>query len=139
MKLGKRQPSSTLKFVISLFIMALCMEGYVPFVGNDGHTTIPLIATLVLTTLFVCAELCLSPIGLSLSSKLAPDAFKTQMLALFYLSTALGMALGGTLSGYFTAANEVAWFQGMAVFSLAGGLFLLCFLPLIKRVAPGDY
>lgn len=43
--------------------------------------------------MFTLAELLLSPVGLSVTTKLAPEAFHTQMVALCYLSVSLGMAI----------------------------------------------
>jgi proton-dependent oligopeptide transporter, POT family len=42
---------------------------------------------------FTLAELLLSPVGLSVTTKLAPEAFHTQMVALCYLSVSLGTAI----------------------------------------------
>ena len=42
------------------------------------------------------AESLLSPVGLSLATKLAPAAFRTQMVALFFPSIALGTAMSGS-------------------------------------------
>ena len=43
--------------------------------------------------MFTLAELLLSPVGLSVTTKLAPEAFHTQMVAPFYLSVSLGTAI----------------------------------------------
>src|SRR5690242_19456906 len=43
-------------------------------------------------------ELCLSPVGLSVTTKLAPRAFASQMIGLWYLAIAVGDAIGGQLT-----------------------------------------
>lgn len=49
---------------------------------------------------FTLAELLLSSVGLSVTTQLAPDAFHTQMVALFYLSVSLGTAISGELARF---------------------------------------
>ena len=48
--------------------------------------------------------------GLSLSTKLAPARFHTQMVALYFLSVALGTAIAGRLAGYYDADDETGYF-----------------------------
>ncbi|MGJ8525271.1 Di-/tripeptide transporter [Halomonadaceae bacterium LMG 33818] len=136
-RLGHRQPSSTIKFVIALVILAISYAGYIPFVGT-GHP-VPLWVPVAMVFIFACAEMCISPIGLSLSTKLAPKAFQTQMVALFMLSLALGFAMGGRLGQYYTESHAVLYFSSLVMIGLVTALVLLCFFPMIKRLAPGDY
>lgn len=56
------------------------------------------------------AELLLSPVGLSVTTKLAPKVFHTQMVALFFLSVSLGTAISGQLATFYSADNEVVYF-----------------------------
>lgn len=137
-RLGKRQPSSTAKFVIALFLIAISFTAYYPFLGQSDHQ-MPLVAQLMQLFIFTCAEIFLAPIGMSLAIKLAPQAFKSQMLALFYLSLAFGLAGGGVLGSYYNEQQEVSWFLGMAAFGALAGILLWCAAPLIRRVAPHAY
>ncbi|WP_027966353.1 peptide MFS transporter [Halomonas halocynthiae] len=134
--LGKRQPSSAGKFVIAMFLIGLTFLGFVPFLSGLAET-MPLVMLVVLLLGFTFAELCLSPIGLSVSTKLAPKAFQTQMLALFFISMALGFAAGGELGSFYTAESEATYFLVMAAIGLTGGAMLLLCLPLIKKVMQG--
>ena len=95
-RLGHRQPGSALKFSIGLFVMGLAFLAFIPLAG-EGKT--PLLALVGILFLFTLAELFLSPIGLSVTTKLAPKAFHTQMVALFFLSVSLGTTLAGILAG----------------------------------------
>lgn len=52
---------------------------------------------IILYLLHTMGELCLSPIGLSLVSKLAPQRFSSLLFGVFFLSNASGYALAGTL------------------------------------------
>ncbi len=86
-----KQPGSPLKFAIGLFVMGLAFLAFIPLAGG-GKT--PLLALVGILFLFTLAELFLSPIGLSVTTKLAPQAFHTQMVALFFLSVSLGTDAG---------------------------------------------
>jgi POT family proton-dependent oligopeptide transporter len=51
--------------------------------AGGGANTAPLLMLVVILPVFSVAELLLSPVGLSLSTKLAPAAFRTQVVALW--------------------------------------------------------
>ncbi|MGC3874921.1 peptide MFS transporter [Halomonas sp. GXIMD04776] len=134
--LGKRQPSSTAKFIIAMVIIGLTFLGYLPYLGAQGES-MPLIMLVILLIGFTASELCLSPIGLSVSTKLAPGAFQTQMLALFFMSLALGFAAGGKLGTFYTEETEVGYFIAMAVIGMLTAVLLLVCLPFIRRATQG--
>ncbi|MFD2192032.1 peptide MFS transporter [Pistricoccus aurantiacus] len=134
--LGKRQPTSAGKFVIAMFIIGFTFLGYLPYLGAQG-ANMPLAMLVVLLLGFTASELCLSPIGLSVSTKLAPKAFQTQMLALFFMSLALGFAAGGKLGTFYTEDTEVAYFIAMAVIGVLTAVLLLACLPFIKKAMQG--
>ncbi|MEO5779106.1 MULTISPECIES: peptide MFS transporter [Arthrobacter] len=119
-RLGRKQPGSALKFSIGLFVMGLAFLAFIPLAG-EGKT--PLLAIVGILFLFTLAELFLSPIGLSVTTKLAPKAFHTQMVALFFLSVSLGTTLAGILAGLYNPADELPYFIGIggtAMFLAAG-------------------
>lgn len=66
--------------------------------GGTGRTS-PALAVAGILLLFSVAELMLSPIGLSVSTKPAPAAFRTQMVGLDHLSVAAGTPTAGALAG----------------------------------------
>ena len=59
---------------------------------------------------FAVSELLLSPIGLSVTTKLAPEAFRAQMMALYFFSVGLGTSMSGVLASYYDPAREFAYF-----------------------------
>ena len=65
--------------------------------AGGGPNSAPLLGLVGVLFVFTVAELLLSPVGLSVSTKLAPATFHTQMVALFFLSIALGTAMSGLL------------------------------------------
>ncbi len=133
-KLGKKQPSSPMKFAVGLLVMGLAFLAFIPLSGA-GKT--PLLALVGILFLFTLAELFLSPIGLSVSTKLAPKAFHTQMVALFFLSVSLGTTLAGILAGLYNPDNELPYFLGIggAAVVLAAGL--AAGAPAIKKLMAG--
>ncbi len=108
-KLGDRQPSTPLKFAAGTFLMGVAFILFLPFSGGGANST-PLLWIVLILFFFTMAELFLSPVGQSLSTKLAPQAFRTQMIALFFLSVALGSSMAGTLSAQYDPENETPYF-----------------------------
>jgi proton-dependent oligopeptide transporter, POT family len=86
---------------------------------------------------FTIAELLISPVGLSLSTKLAPEAFHTQMVALFFLSIALGTAMSGVLAGYYHPDSETAYFGVLGGIAIVIGIVLLLLTPIITKLMSG--
>ena len=96
---------------------------------------------LVLTYLLhTFAELCLSPVGLSYFSKLAPPRFVGQVMGLWFLSLALGSNLAGQLSGEIDASHLEslpALFLKIFWYGLLGGAVMLLLAPALKRLMAG--
>ncbi len=134
-KLGPRQPSTPIKFALGVVGMGVAFLIFLTMAGTTGATS-PL-GLVVILLFFTIAELLLSPIGLSLSTKLAPAAFRTQMVALFFLSVAAGSSLAGVLAGYYTPENEVAYFSTVGGAAIVLGGLIALISPWVKRRMPG--
>lgn len=134
-KLGPRQPSTPIKFASGTggmgvaFLLFLLMP--------SGPHTAPIWAVGLVLAVFTMAELMLSPIGLSVSTKLAPKAFHTQMVALFFLSVSLGTALSGTLGSYYDENNEAPYFTILGVTAIVVGAIVALASPGIKKLMSG--
>ena len=89
-----------------------------------GPNSTPLLALIGIVLVFTLAELLLSPVGLSVTTKLAPEAFHTQMVALFYLSVSLGTAILGELGRFYTAENEGTYFGARGGIAIGIGALL---------------
>lgn len=122
-------PSSPLKFGFGLILLG---AGFAVMIGaanivSDGGKAAPywLILTYLLHTL---GELCLSPVGLSAITRLAPRRFTGQMMGLWFASSALGNIIAGLLAGRFSA-DAVSDFPGLytqiVIVSAACGLVLI--------------
>jgi proton-dependent oligopeptide transporter, POT family len=133
-KLGHRQPTTPTKFSIALMVMGLA---YLSFIPLSGLKSVPLLAIVWILFLFTIAELMLSPVGLSLATKLAPKAFHTQMVALFFLSVSLGTALSGVFAGYYNQKNDAPYFSVIGVVAIILGVALLLSSKPIKRLMAG--
>ncbi|MGK5685487.1 peptide MFS transporter [Actinoplanes sp. URMC 104] len=133
-RLGDRQPSTPVKFAAGTAIMGVAFLLFLPFAGA---ASVPLLGLTGILFVFTIAELLLSPVGLSLTTKLAPQAFRTQMVALFFLSVALGTALSGTLAGYYSEDREVAYFGILGLIAIVLGGILLALSPLLRRLMGG--
>jgi len=123
-KLGTRQPSTPVKFALGTIGVGLAFLLFIPFAGTGENGT-PLLAIMMILLVFTVSELMLSPVGLSISTKLAPERFRTQMVALFFLSVALGSALSGSLAGYYDPQNEVPYFGILGAVAIVLGAALL--------------
>ena len=90
--------------------------------------------------LSACGELCLSPVGLSSTTKLAPARFAAQAMGLWFLTLALGSFLAGLLSGNYDAqklATLPALYLELFWWSAVGGIVMLLITPPVKRLMAG--
>ncbi|MGQ4668392.1 peptide MFS transporter [Metabacillus halosaccharovorans] len=127
-KLGDRQPTVPKKFSLGLLFAGLSfIVILVPgALTGEGELVSPL--WLVLSYfIVVLGELCLSPVGLSATTKLAPNAFSAQTMSLWFLSSAAAQAINAQIVGFYTPETENLYFGtiGGAAIILAIILFLL--------------
>ncbi|OAN33063.1 peptide MFS transporter [Microbacterium sp. H83] len=128
-RLGTRQPSTPVKFAFGAIIMGAAFLLFLPFAGGGANST-PLLAIVGILLVFTIAELLISPVGLSVTTKLAPAVFHTQMVALFFLSIALGTAISGWLVQFYDPENEIPYF------SILGGIAIIVGIGLLLAVKP---
>ena len=74
-----------------------------------------------------------SPVGLSLSTKLSPEAMPVLMISLYYLAVALGTALSGSLAGFYSADTEAAYFGTLGAITIGIGVLTLALSRTITR------
>lgn len=98
-KLGDKQPSSPTKMAIGLLLVSI---GYIIIAfgvnGVDTTTRVSMIWLLSLYFIHTIGELCLSPIGLSMVSKLSPIRFSSLLMGTWFLANALANKFAGNLS-----------------------------------------
>ncbi|KIL49280.1 peptide MFS transporter [Jeotgalibacillus soli] len=134
-KLGERQPSIPKKFSFGLLFAGLSFIVILlpAYLGGSDSLVNPL--WLVLSYfIVVLGELCLSPVGLSATTKLAPAAFSAQTMSLWFLSNAAAQALNAQIVKFYTPETEMVYFGiiGGAAIVLSILLFLLA--PIIQRL-----
>jgi POT family proton-dependent oligopeptide transporter len=107
LRANNREPISPFKQAIGLLLIAVSyfiIAYNVKDLGNNGLLAIKWLILLYLIQ--TCAELCLSPIGLSLVGKLSPKRFSSLLYGVFFLSNAAGYALAGTLGSIMPATGD---------------------------------
>jgi len=143
--MGKKNPSIPRKFGLGLLFngsaFALLMYALSMLVGPDNK--IPFWTLAMVYVLQSVGELCLSPIGLSMVTKLAPTRLVGMGMGGWFLST----GIGNNLSGIF--ASLVSGEKGMSVESalsgytmgfwalIGGGVILFLIAPLIQKLMHG--
>ncbi len=129
--LGKKnvEPSSPVKQALGLFLLAM---GYlviafgVKDIAPGEKSSIFWITALYL--LHTMGELCLSPIGLSMVSKLSPVRFSSLLMGVWFLSTAAANKFAGILSSYYPEGGAVKSFMGYQVATLYDFFMLFVFM-----------
>jgi len=135
-KMGTKQPTTPIKFALGTGIMGIAFLLFLPFAGGGANST-PILAIIGILFVFTVAELLLSPVGLSVSTKLAPKSFRTQMVALFFLSVALGTAISGQLASLYSTKTEGVYFGVIGGVAIVLGLALAAISPWVKRMMSG--
>jgi POT family proton-dependent oligopeptide transporter len=137
-RLGPRQPSSPVKFALGLFFVGLGFVLIVPAakMTQQGVLVSPwwLIGLYFLHTI---GELCLSPVGLSIVTKLAPARIVGAMMGLWFLSIGVGNKLAGMAGGLFETLPLPKLFGAVAGVTFAAALILLAITPWLRRLMGG--
>lgn len=138
--LGKRrmEPSSPLKFALGLLQLAagfFVMYLGAKQAGPDGrcHIMYLVIGFLLHTT----GELCLSPVGLSTMTKLAPARMVSTVMGVWFLSSSLGNIFGGYIGGLTEHAGFASVFFWIAVATAISAVLLIALVAPLKRMMHG--
>ncbi len=129
-----KEPTSVEKFAIALFLIAVSfvLLAYAGCLSVKG-----LVSPLWLVVgyfIMTVAELCLSPIGLSLVSKLAPKKFLSLIMGCWFLTSFLGNLIAGVIGGKYEIVSPSQLFGLLAIVSFVSFLLLLCFVPKLNRL-----
>lgn len=139
-KLGKREPSSPAKFAYGLLFLGMGIALMVPasLAAQTGKVS-PLWLTLVYF-LQVVGELCLSPVGLSTVTKLSPARMVGMMMGVWFLASAFGNMLAGTLSTMFDEKNLsslTTLYGGLGGAVLLATAILFALTPTVRKLMGG--
>ena len=112
--------------------MGLAFLLFLPWANGAPNSTPLLAIVLILLRFHDRRAVHLAP-GLSVTTKLAPERFHTQMVALYFLSVALGTAIAGWLAQFYDPTNEVPYFTILGIIAILLGLALLASVrPVLK-------
>jgi POT family proton-dependent oligopeptide transporter len=142
----KIEPNSVVKFGLGFLFLAGAFYIFYStrfFAGPDGKTSLNIFTLAYLVITF--GELCLSPIGLSLMTKLAPKKLWGMMMGMWFLASGYGHYVAGLLGKGMTAPGDTATtyeklvayttgYKELAIYGLICGVILLALSPVIKNL-----
>jgi len=110
-KLGARQPSVPMKFSLGLLFAGLSfLVILLPAYFGGSHSLVNPLWLVLSYFIIVLGELCLSPVGLSVTTKLAPAAFSAQTMSLWFLSNAAAQAINAQIVKFYSPETEMIYF-----------------------------
>ena len=137
-RLGRYEPSSPAKFAYGLLFVSLAFLLLVPAgaFAQGGSKVSPwwLIVAYAITEV---GELCLSPVGLSVVTKLSPVRIVGLMMGVFFLSNAAGNKIAGWAAGFLGAMPIATLFGTVAAVTLGASIVLFLLVPWIKKLMGG--
>ncbi|MGR8919598.1 MAG: peptide MFS transporter [Gammaproteobacteria bacterium] len=134
LRLGPREPSSPAKFAIGLLFMGL---GWAVMIGAaaasaDGTLVSPLWLA-VMYLLHAIGEMCLSPVGLSAMSRLAPARIAGLTMGVWFLASSIGSYLGGRVAGLYDTLSLVSIFATLTAIAVVAMLVMAALVRPLKR------
>ena len=145
----KSEPNTMIKFGFGFLFLALAFYIFYAtrfFADENGVTSLDIftVAYLVITL----GELCLSPIGLSIMTKLAPKHLWGVMMGMWFLASAYGQYAAGILGAGMANPDEnatnteklISYTNGyyqLAIYALIAGVVVIALSPLIKKLMGG--
>jgi len=137
--LGEREPSSPAKFTYGLLFAGLGFAVVALAAKQFERTHLP-VSPLWLVGVYCChsiGEVCLSPVGLSTVTKLAPSRIVGQMMGVWFLSIALGNFIGGQVAGFFERFPLPQLFAAVFLTSCVSALILTFLVRPIRELMGG--
>src|SRR5690606_887395 len=143
----KLEPNTVVKFGLGFVLLGIAfyMFYYTRFFAdwNTGKTNLELFTFGYLVVTF--AELCLSPIGLSIVTKLSPQRLGGMMMGLWFLASAYGQYVAGLLGSHMSSPDEKApaavklelfteGYKQLGIYALIAGVLLIVIAPLVRKL-----
>ncbi|MDA2380955.1 peptide MFS transporter [Bacillus cereus] len=137
-KLNSRQPSTANKFAIGLLFAGLSfLVMIIPAYVHGTQSLVSPIWLVISFLLVVIGELCLSPVGLSITTKLAPAAFSAQTMSLWFLTSAAAQAINAQIVRLYTPETEIIYFGVIGGLSILLSVILYFMAPKIQELMKG--
>jgi proton-dependent oligopeptide transporter, POT family len=142
----KMEPNTLIKFGLGFLFLAGAFYIFYAtkfFADKDGITSLNIFTLAYLVITF--GELCLSPIGLSIMTKLSPKPLQGVMMGMWFLASAYGQYAAGLLGAGMTSPAENATpmdklisytngYQQLAIYALVAGVVLIAISPLVRKL-----
>jgi proton-dependent oligopeptide transporter, POT family len=131
----EREPSAVTKMVIGCLLLGASFLVMVPAaraVAEHGHR-VGIVWLMAFTLVATLGELYLSPVGLSLVTKVAPVRMVSTMMGVWFLSSFVGNYAAGFLGTYWEKMPKDAFFLLVAAVAMAAGLAIRVFRKPLKR------
>ncbi len=139
-KLGPRQPSVPAKFALALLFGGIAFVLLVPAGAMAQSAAGVKVSPLWLVAAYFIeewGELCLSPVGLSAVTKLAPTRIVSLMMGVFFLSNSLGNKLAGWTAGFFSSMPLSQLFGAVAAVCLVAAVIMFALVKPVKGLMRG--
>ncbi len=135
LRLGPRQPSSPVKFALGLLLVGAGFLWIVPAAAaaQTGTRVSPMWLA-VLYLIHTLGELCLSPVGLSLVTKLAPVRMVGLMMGIWFLGASFGNKVAGWVAGFFDVVPPYRLFLYNALVTIVAAAIVGLFARRIQRL-----
>jgi POT family proton-dependent oligopeptide transporter len=138
-KMGERQPSSPGKFTFGLLFAGLAFVVVTIASMLTGGGRVSPLWLIVVYFLQSIGELCLSPVGLSTVTKLAPARMVGLMMGVWFLSISIGSYIAGLTTRFFAGNDPAVLTRAFGIFAaitLIAAILLAVLTPLIKKMTP---
>jgi POT family proton-dependent oligopeptide transporter len=137
-KLGPRQPSTPAKYAFALLFVGLAFVLLLP-AGAIAQTGVKISPLWLVGCYFIeeLGELCLSPVGLSVVTKLAPTRIVGLMLGVFFLSNAVGNKLAGWSAGFISTVPLPTLFGVTAAVCLGAAVVMFLLIKPVQNLMSG--
>ena len=141
MRLGAREPSVPMKFALALVFMSLSFLVLVPagaMAQSGSGIRVSPMWLIVAYAISELGELCLSPVGLSAVSKLAPLRIVGLMMGVWFLSNSFGNKLAGSAAGYISSMPLQTLFGVVAGVLAAAAVIMFAIVKPMQRLMRHD-
>ncbi|HAY35680.1 MAG: peptide MFS transporter [Bacteroidetes Order II. Incertae sedis bacterium] len=133
----KKHPSFLVKFALGLLGLGAGFFVIAWGAANAEPGTVGITFLIVTYFLHTVGELCLSPVGMSSITKLAPEGRVGQMMGIWFVATALGNLIAGLVAGDIGALGFDGLFQQVAMISAGAGVVALLLAFPLRRFTGG--
>ena len=137
LRLGDREPSSPMKLALGLFFAALAFLVLVPAgAAAQSGAAVRVSPWWLIVAYFITelGELCVSPVGLSLVTKLSPVRIVGLMMGVWFLSNSFGNKLAGWAAGFFSSTPLPTLFGTVAGVTLAASILLFLLIRPVRAL-----